>query len=81
MVYDITSPASFDHLQNWKNHFMERSQPESAGSLPFLVLGNKVDLEEDGLRRVTTEDAEDFCRANGNMLFYETSAKNNINVE
>ena len=59
--------------------------------LPFLVLGNKVDLvgkdSEVGttgatgqVRRVGTEQAEKFCKENGDMLFFETSAKENINV-
>ena len=25
MVYDITDPTSFEHLANWKKHFMSRS--------------------------------------------------------
>mmetsp|Transcript_31794 Transcript_31794/g.48801 ORF Transcript_31794/g.48801 Transcript_31794/m.48801 type:complete len:123 (+) Transcript_31794:302-670(+) len=81
MVYDISNPQSFEHLANWKNHFMQRSQPDSPQTLPFLVLGNKLDLEEQGLRRVQTEDAEEFCQSNGNMIFYETSAKSSVNVE
>ena len=32
-------------------------------------------------RKVSTIDARKFCQQNGNMLFYETSAKNNLNVE
>ena len=82
MVYDITSPQSFEHLSNWQNHFMNRSQPENPNvQPPFLVLGNKVDLDEQGLRKVSYNDAAKFCADNGNMIFYETSAKNNINVE
>ena len=60
---------------------MQRSQPESPNTLPFLVLGNKVDLEEQGQRRVSHDEVKSFCEDNGNMLFFETSAKSNINVE
>jgi GTPase SAR1 family protein len=50
MVYDITDPASFEHLANWKSHFLSRSQPDNPSQLPFLVLGNKLDLiEEDSI--------------------------------
>ena len=38
-----------------------------------------MDLEEQ--RKVTTIEARKFAQQNGNMLFYEASAKNNINVE
>ena len=42
-------------------------------------MGNKADLEEN--RKISTVDAKKFCQQNGNMLFYETSAKNNMSVE
>ena len=58
MVYDITDPNSFDRLENWRSHFMNRSQQESNEQPPFLVLGNKLDLADEGLRRVTTEAAQ-----------------------
>ena len=46
LVYDITNPASFDNLLNWKQIFMTKSAPVHAESFPFLVLGNKADLED-----------------------------------
>ena len=80
MVYDISNPTSFEHLATWKSHFMSRCNPDGPHAMPFLVLGNKVDLEAEGKRRVTQNAAEKFCRDNGNMLFYETSAKDSTNV-
>ena len=44
------------------------------------MLGNKVDLEEEGKRKVKTATVEKWCKETGDMIFYETSAKNNINV-
>ena len=44
------------------------------------MLGNKVDLEEEGKRKVKHETVDKWCKANGEMIFYETSAKSNINV-
>jgi len=44
-----------------------------------LVIGNKVDLEDQ--RKVTATEGRKFCQQNGNMLFFESSAKNNVNVE
>jgi hypothetical protein len=38
----------------------------------------QVDL---GQRVVKREQAEEWCAANGAMPYYETSAKDNINVE
>ena len=66
-------------MLDWKQVFLTKSQPQNIETFPFLVIGNKIDLEE--TRKVTTIEARKFCQQNGNMLFFESSAKNNINVE
>ncbi len=48
--------------------------------MPFLILGNKVDVDE-SQRKISNLEAKNLCQQNGDMLFYETSAKSNINVE
>lgn len=58
---------------------MTKSTPTDAESFPFLVVGNKTDLEDH--RKVSTLEGKKFCQQNGNMLFFEASAKNNTNVE
>ena len=58
---------------------MTKSEPKDPQSLPFLVLGNKCDLDE-GLKKVSAKEAREFCEEN-NFLFYETSAKDNQNIE
>ena len=45
-----------------------------------MVIGNKVDLEEEG-RVVERSQAEAYCKKDGNMSFIETSARENKNVE
>lgn len=45
-----------------------------------MVLGNKLDLEAES-RKVSSAQALSFCNENGEMLFLETSAKDNLNVE
>jgi GTPase SAR1 family protein len=49
-------------------------------NFPFMVVGNKLDLEDEN-RGVSTKTAQQYCNENGNMLFVETSAKQNTNVE
>jgi len=44
------------------------------------VLGNKVDVEE-SKRMVSTKRAMAFCQSKGNIPYFETSAKEAINVE
>ncbi len=57
---------------------MQKSEPKEPHTLPFLILGNKID--EDNLRKVSREEATRFCDENG-FIFYETSAKDNLNIE
>ena len=46
-----------------------------------MVLGNKVDIaDNENKRTVDFKDAQTFCERNGNMMFFETSAKDSTNV-
>ena len=49
-------------------------------SFPFMVIGNKADLEDEA-RAVTSQQGQEWCRENGALHFIETSAKDNRNVE
>ena len=79
MVYDVTNPQSFANLLNWKEVFLSKSEPKEPESMPFLVLGNKSDLEE-GLKKVSKIEASKFCEES-NMILFETSAKDNTNID
>ena len=80
LVYDITNSASFVNLDKWKQIFLAKAEPPDPCTLPFLVIGNKCDLEEK--RRVKATTAKDYVdKQEGEALFYEVSAKNNINIE
>ena len=52
----------------------------SPETFPFMVIGNKLDLEEEN-RVVERAQAEAYCKKDGKMAFMETSAKDNLNVE
>ena len=71
-VYDITNYSSFEGLKIW----MKESE-EFKKSSQKILLGNKCDLEDE--RKVKQEDVEKFCEEN-NMEYFETSAKENINL-
>ena len=60
LVYDVTQPATFDHLLDWKQIFLTKSAPSDIENFPFLVMGNKADLEEN--RKISTVDAKKFCQ-------------------
>jgi len=53
--------------------------PRNAESFPFVVLGNKADLARK--RVVQTQKAQAWCQSNGEIPYFETSAKDAQNVE
>lgn len=61
LVYDITNKASLDNIENWKNSFLQKSMVESPDSFPFMVVGNKTDLDATQ-RVVSDEQAKQFIK-------------------
>ena len=71
--YDITSRLSFTNVSTWLKEINENAPEE----IHKILIGNKCDLNE---REVTTEEGQKLAEENG-MKFFETSAKNDINVK
>lgn len=74
VVFDVTHPASFERAKKWVSEL--RTNVSNVG-LVIALVGNKIDLEEE--RQVTEEDAKSYAEESG-LLYFEASAKNNINV-
>ncbi|UKZ46272.1 hypothetical protein TrVGV298_000473 [Trichoderma virens] len=49
-------------------------------NFPFVVLGNKIDVEE-SKRVISTKRAMTFCQSKGDIPYFETSAKEAINID
>jgi len=45
LVYDVTSSASFKKLDDWYDLFLIQAGPRKSANFPFVVIGNKIDLE------------------------------------
>ena len=73
-VYDITTPESLLRLPGWIS-----TLKKATGDIPIVVIGNKVDLEDEQ-RRVSQEDALELV-SRLNATHIETSAKLGTNVE
>jgi len=73
MVYDITNPKSFDNITKWLRNISDHA----ADDVIKLVLGNKSDMEEK--RMISTARGQEIAQQN-NIKFFETSAKNNSNI-
>mmetsp|Transcript_106857 Transcript_106857/g.244741 ORF Transcript_106857/g.244741 Transcript_106857/m.244741 type:complete len:204 (-) Transcript_106857:70-681(-) len=79
LCFDLTSSKSFESLQSWRDEFLVQSSPPDAATFPFVVLGNKLDLEEE--RQVDAEQAKEWCRTNNDIPYHETSAMTAANIE
>lgn len=81
LVYDVTNPKSFDALDTWREEFLVQASPADMENFPFVVLGNKVDREND--RRVPKGKAQAWCKSKGAtpLRYFETSAKEAFQVE
>lgn len=77
LTFSVDDHQSFKNLGNWKKEFIYYADVKEPESFPFVILGNKVDVSE---RQVSTEDAQIWCKENGNHPYFETSAKDAINV-
>jgi len=78
LVYDVTEKASFDNLGMWRKEFTHYADVRDESNFPFVLIGNKIDEPD---REVNQADAEQWCFTNGKMPYFETSAKDNTNVE
>ena len=73
VVYDITKMDTFLRAKDW----VEELQRYASKDIVLTLIGNKVDLTAD--RMVKYDAAAAFAEAN-EMIFFESSAKSNINV-
>ncbi|EGG14078.1 Rab GTPase [Cavenderia fasciculata] len=79
LVFDVTNEKSLQDLIIWRNDFIEKIGVQNQDTFPFVVLGNKVDEES---RVVSEKQALNFVKQlGGNIFYFDTSAKSNINVE
>merc|ERR1711931_353322 len=78
LTYDVTAPNTFKSLDSWRDEFLIQASPRDPDNFPFVVLGNKVDLDN---RAVSTKRAQQWCHTKNEIPYFETSAKEAINVE
>ena len=75
----LTSPRLYEKsVDNWKDEFLSQAVPRNPDNFPFVLIGNKIDLEN---RAVSTKRAQAWCQAHNNIPYFETSAKEAINVD
>jgi len=78
LVFDVNVAKTFENLDSWRDEFLIQAGPRDPDNFPFVVLGNKIDLDS---RVVSQKRAFAWCQAKGDVPYFETSAKEAINVE
>ena len=73
LVFDNTKKTTFESLPTWIKEVKEIKD-----NIPIVLFGNKCDLIENA--DVEKDEAEEFAKDN-NLEYFETSAKENINIE
>ena len=73
LIYDVTSLLTYENVKTWISQIRE----EAPQNVVIFIAGNKIDMEEE--RKVKTEDGIKLADEYG-FLFFETSAKNDINI-
>nr|GMC77531.1 ras-related protein Rab7 [Ipomoea batatas] len=82
LVYDVNVAKSFENLNNWREEFLIQASPSGPENFPFVVLGNKMDVDGGNSRVVSEKKAKAWCASKGdNIPYFETSAKEGFNVE
>jgi Ras-related protein Rab-7A len=82
LVFDVTSAKSFENLDQRRESFIQNSRlsPEEIKTFPFLLVGNKIDLEEH--RVITIDQAKQWCcGVEPSMPYVEASAKEAVHVD
>ena len=79
LVFDVNIAKTFENLDLWRDEFLIQAAPRDPENFPFVCLGNKIDMENQ--RVVSQKRAQAWCQSKGSIPYFETSAKEAINVE
>ncbi|XP_067010822.2 ras-related protein Rab-38 isoform X3 [Anabrus simplex] len=80
IVFDVTRAATFDAVVKWKQDLDAKVQLPDGSPIPCILLANKCDQQKEGIVNNTTK-MDEYCKERGFTAWYETSAKENINIE
>lgn len=80
IVFDVTRSGTFDCVSKWKEDLDSKVQLPDGNPIPCILLANKCDQDKQGII-TTPEKMDEYVRENGFAGWFETSAKENINID
>ena len=75
-VYAVTLEQTFEAVRRFREHIV-RVKDVDAADIPFVIAGNKADLEDQ--RVISKEKGDELAKEMG-VSHFETSAKTKLNV-
>ncbi len=76
LVFDLTREQTYTETRKWLTEIRQFA----GGNIPFVLIGNKLDLIEDVGEVVDRDEVRAFAESEGS-IYIETSAKTGIQVD
>jgi len=80
VVFDVTRVTTFEAVTKWKNDIDAKVMLPDGSPIPVVLLANKCDLAKEGLVK-NAQQMDKHCEDKGFIGWFETSAKENINID
>ncbi|XP_026160893.1 ras-related protein Rab-32 [Mastacembelus armatus] len=79
VVFDVTHSPTLEAASEWKRDLDSKVCLDSGHPIPAVLLANKCDMK--GWDGGFVSSLDRFCKDNGFLGWFETSAKDNINID
>lgn len=79
VVFDLSRSSTFEAVLKWKSDLDSKVHLPNGNPIPAVLLANKCDQKRDGNQ--TPSQLDQFCKDHGFTGWFETSAKDNINID
>ncbi|XP_029352459.1 ras-related protein Rab-32a [Echeneis naucrates] len=79
VVFDVTRGSTFEAVSKWKHDLDSKVKLANGNPIPSVLLANKCDQKKESSNN--TAQMDNFCKETGFLGWFETSAKDNINVD
>uniref|UniRef100_A0A2D4P655 Ras-related protein Rab n=1 Tax=Micrurus surinamensis TaxID=129470 RepID=A0A2D4P655_MICSU len=81
VVFDVTRGSTFEAVSKWKYDLDSKVVLPNGSPIPTILLANKCDQKKDSSQNPSPSQINQFCKEGGFAGWFETSAKDNINID